>query len=131
MEFFCVKGYTRKTSFNINGSFISSAFTKKYEQADQTLTYDSLNTYRSKYRKLSVATIDEISMVSNTTFNFVNQSLLELKGTRVPFGGVSIIAVGDLIQLKTVNGDWIFNDLTRMPQLCQLIFGDNIFPYTN
>ena len=52
-------------------------------------------------------------MVSNSMLSFINQRLQELKGTRVPFGGVSIIAVGDLYQLKPVSGDWIFNDLTR------------------
>ncbi|XP_060573123.1 uncharacterized protein LOC132731041 [Ruditapes philippinarum] len=105
--------YTGKAAFNINGSTISSAFKQKYKQSDQTLTCDSLNTFRSKYRDLSVVIIDEISMVSNTMMSFINQRLQELKGTRKPFGGVSIIAVGDLFQLKPVNGDWIFNDLSR------------------
>ncbi|XP_053391621.1 uncharacterized protein LOC128554361 [Mercenaria mercenaria] len=52
-------------------------------------------------------------MVSNGMLNFINQRLQELKGTRTPFGGVSIIVVGDLFQLKPVSGDWIFNDLTH------------------
>ena len=105
--------YTGKAAFNINGSTISSAFKQKYKQADQTLTCDSLNTFRSKYRNLTVVIIDEVSMVSNGMLNFINQRLQELKGTRKPFGGISIIAVGDFFQLKPVNGDWIFNDLTQ------------------
>ncbi|XP_060603693.1 uncharacterized protein LOC132756597 [Ruditapes philippinarum] len=105
--------YTGKAAFNINGSTISSAFKQKYKQSDQTLTCDSLNTFRSKYRDLSVVIIDEISMVSNTMMSFINQRLQELKGTRKPFGGVSIIAVGDLFQLKPINGGWIFNDLSH------------------
>ena len=103
--------YTGKAAFNINGSTISSAFKQKYKQSDQTLTSDSLNSFRAKYCKLSVVIIDEISMVSNSMLNFIDQRLQELKGTRSPFGGVSIIAVGDLYQLKPVSGDWIFNDL--------------------
>ena len=55
--------------------------------------------------------IDEISMVSNLMLNFIDKSIQALKGTTVPFGGVSIIAVGDLYQLKPVSGDWIFNDM--------------------
>ena len=103
--------YTGKAAFNIGGSTISSAFKQKYKQSDQSLTCDSLNTFRSKYRNLSVVIIDEISMVSNTMLNFIDQRLQELKGTRIPFGGISIIAVGDLYQLKPVSGGWIFNDM--------------------
>ena len=105
--------YTGKAAFNINGSTICSAFKQKYKQSDQTLTCDNLNTFRCKYKDLSVVIIDEISMVSNAMLSFINQRLQELTGSRVPFGGVSIIAVGDLYQLKPVSGDWIFNDLTR------------------
>lgn len=64
--------YTRKAAFNINGSTISSAFRQKYKQSDQTLTCDSLNTFRSKYRDLSVVIIDEISMVSNKMLSFID-----------------------------------------------------------
>lgn len=105
--------YTGKAAFNINGSTISSAFKQNYKQSDQTLTCDSLNTFRSKYRNLSVVIIDEISMVGNSLLSFIDQRLQELKGTILPFGGVSIIAVGDLYQLKPINGDWIFNDLKK------------------
>ena len=63
------------------------------------------------YHNLSVAIIDEISMVSNLMLNFIDQRLKALKGTTVPFGGVSIIAVYDLYQLKPVSGDWINNDM--------------------
>ena len=104
--------FTGKAAFNINGSTISTAFKQKYKQSNQTLTCDTLNTFRSKYKSLSVVIIDEISMVSNTMLNFINQRLQELKGTNEPFGGISILAVGDLYQLKPVSGNWIFNDLT-------------------
>lgn len=43
---------------------------------------------------------------------FIDQRLQEITGTRIPFGGKSIIAVGDLFQLKPVAGSWIFQDLT-------------------
>lgn len=57
--------FTGKAAFNINGSTISSAFKQKYKQSDQTLTCDSLNTFRLRYRSSSVIIIDEVSMVSN------------------------------------------------------------------
>ena len=103
--------YTGKAAFNINGSTISTAFHQKFKQKEQTLNCDTLNTFRSKYRKLSVVIIDEVSIVSNSVLNFINQRLQELTGTQIPFGGKSIIAVGDLYQLKPVAGSWIFEDL--------------------
>lgn len=105
--------YTGMAAFNIGGATISSAFKQRYKQSNQTLTADSVNTFRSKYRNLSVVIIDEISMVSNSLMNFIDQRLQELNGNRIPFGGVSIIAVGDLYQLRPIQGDWIFKDMTR------------------
>ena len=103
--------YTGKAAYNISGSTISTAFHQKFKQKDQTLNCDTLNTFRAKYRNLSVVIIDEISMVSNSMLQFIDQRLQELTGTRIPFGGKSIIAVGDLYPLKPVAGSWIFEDL--------------------
>lgn len=104
--------YTGKAAYNINGSTISTAFHQKFKQREQTLNCETLNTFRSKYRNLTVVIIDKISMVSNSMLKFIDQRLQELTGTRIPFGGKSIIAVGDLFQLKPVVGSWIFQDLT-------------------
>jgi len=105
--------FTGKAAYNINGSTISSAFMEKFKQSNQTLGCDQLNTFRSKYRSLSVVIIDEISMVSNNKLSFIDQRLQQLTGRRIPFGGISIIAVGDLFQLKPVADTWIFQDLSR------------------
>ena len=74
--------YTGKAAFNIGGSTISSAFHKKFKQSDQTLTCDTLNTFRAKYKSLSVVIIDEISMIGNTLLSFIDQRLQELSGTK-------------------------------------------------
>ena len=105
--------FTGKAAFNINGVTIASAFRKKYMQANQNLSCDELNTFRVKYRHLSVVIIDEISMVGNGSFSFIDQRLQELTGTKRTFGGISIIAVGDFYQLMPVGDSWIFNDLRR------------------
>ena len=67
---------------------------------------------------MSVVIIDEVSMVSNSLLSFIDQRLQELKGTRTPFGGGVIIAVGDLYQLEPVNGNWLYKDLT----ICRKLF---------
>ena len=49
--------------------------------------------------------IDEISMVGNMTLSFIDTRLQQLTGSKAAFGGLSVIAVGDLYQLKPV-GDF-------------------------
>ena len=51
--------------------------------------------------------IDEISMVGNKRLNFIDTRLQQLTGTKVAFGGLSVIAVGDLYQLKPI-GDFLY-----------------------
>jgi hypothetical protein len=53
--------------------------------------------------------IDEVSMVGFKMMNCVIQRLMEVKQSQKPFGGVSIIAVGDLFQLKPVKDSYIFS----------------------
>ena len=105
--------FTGKAAYNINGSTISSAFMERFKQSNQTLSCDQLNTFRSRFKKLSVVIIDEISMVSNNKLSFIDQRLQQLTGTKVPFGGISVIAVGDLYQLQPVADSWIFQDLSK------------------
>ncbi|XP_033725386.1 uncharacterized protein LOC117315346 [Pecten maximus] len=104
--------YTGKAAYNINGMTIASAFHKKMYQSQQNMYADELNTYRTKYRHLSVVIIDEISMVGNKLLAFIHERLQQLTGTKQDFGGVSIIAVGDLYQLSPVGDSWIFKDLS-------------------
>lgn len=70
-----------------------------------------LGTFRVKFRSLKVVFIDEISMVGNKMFNFINLRLQEIFATEQIFGGVSIIAIGDMFQLKPVFDNWIFKQL--------------------
>lgn len=47
-------------------------------------------------------------MVGSKQFEYVNLRLQDIKQNQEPFGGVHIIAVGDLFQLKPVQDSWIF-----------------------
>ena len=107
---------TGKAAYNIKGATIASAFHRKMFQNQQNMSADELNSFRTKYRKLSVVIIDEISMVGNNMLTFLNERLQQLSGTKQDFGGISIIAVGDLYQLAPVCDKWIFQDLTNPGQ---------------
>ena len=50
-------------------------------------------------------------MVGNITLSFIDKRLQQLTGTKAVFGGLSVIAVGDLYQLKPVNDFLICLDL--------------------
>lgn len=102
---------TGKAAHNINGSTIHSAFCLPVGQGFKykPLDMQQLSSFRTKYMHLKVIFIDEISMVGCGMFNFINLRLQEITGVRAPFGGISIIAVGDLFQLKPVMDRLIFS----------------------
>ena len=53
----------------------------------------------------------EVSMVGNSMFTIqLNNHLKDLKGSKDEFGGVSIITLGDLFQLKPVMDSYVFTD---------------------
>ena len=101
---------TGKAAFNVGGSTIHSVFNIPAEQgfSYKPLDMQQLGTFQSKFKSLKIVFIDEISMVGRKMFNFINLRLQEIMGCLKPFGGISIIAFGDLYQLKPVMDQWIF-----------------------
>lgn len=103
---------TGKAAFNIKGNTLHSAFTIPANRGFEYCALDSdrLNTIRTQLKKLNIIFIDEISMVGSGMFNFLNLRLQQIMGTNKPFGGISVITVGDLFQLKPVFDKWIFEN---------------------
>ena len=106
-------GPTGKSACNVGGFTIHSSLAipanqslKVYKKLDSS----RLNSLRAKLAGLKIVFIDEVSMVGNSMFN-INKRLQDIKGTSTDFGGVSIIAIGDLFQLNPVLDDYIFDDL--------------------
>ena len=103
---------TGKAAFNRRGNTLHSAFKIPANRGFNccTLDRDRLNTIRSQLQRMQVVFIDEISMVGSGMFNFLDLRLQQIMGTKEPFGGLSIITVGDLFQLKPVFDNWIFEN---------------------
>ena len=103
---------TGKAAFNIRGNTLHSAFKIPASRGFNycTLDRDRLNTIRAQLQRMQVVFIDEISMVGSGMFNFLDLRLQQIMGTKEPFGGLSIITVGDLFQLKPVFDQWIFEN---------------------
>ena len=102
--------YTGLAAYNIQGFTLHNALciepNKKLKY--KPLTDDKRNTLKTKYRYLSVLIVDEVSMVGNGMLTYLFLRLQEIKGNREPFGGVHVILVGDLYQLRPVADGWIF-----------------------
>ena len=80
------------------------------------LSADKLNTLQTLLCKLCVLVIDEISMVGGDLLLQIDRRLRAIKGDDKPFGGVSVLAVGDLYQLPPVRQRPVFS-VSRDPML--------------
>uniref|UniRef100_A0A9J8BT42 ATP-dependent DNA helicase n=1 Tax=Cyprinus carpio carpio TaxID=630221 RepID=A0A9J8BT42_CYPCA len=60
---------------------------------------NSLDEMRADLSNAHILIIDEISMVSKQLFAYVNWRLQQIKGNQKPFGGLSVLCVGDFHQL--------------------------------
>ena len=109
---------TGKAAYLIKGNTIHSAFgipasqsLKNYKPLDS----GRLNTMRCELGALKLILLDEVSMVGNSMFTIkLNNRLKDLKGSKEDFGGVSIITIDDLFQLKPVMDGYVFTDIKRI-----------------
>lgn len=102
---------TGKAAYNIKGNTLHSIFSIPASHSLKTympLDHSTLNTLRCRFIKLRLLIIDEISMVGIHLFNFINNRLQEIFCTKEAFGGISLLLVGDLFQLRPVLDQWIF-----------------------
>ena len=102
---------TGKAAYNIKGNTTQRALAipacpslKDYKPLDTS----RLNTPRCQLGGVKLIYIDEISMVGNTMFNVqISNRLKDIKGSKDDFGGIRIIAIGDLFQLQPVMDGYI------------------------
>ena len=106
-----VMASTGKAAHLIKGMTIHSALKTPYSNLGseyRPLTVSTLNTLRCGLGDLKFVMIDEISMVGNNLFHYVDRRLQDIKGVRTPFGGCHMLCIGDLYQLKPVFDSWVF-----------------------
>ncbi|XP_062614683.1 uncharacterized protein LOC134276442 [Saccostrea cucullata] len=111
---------TGTAAFNIGGSTIHHAFalTKYLPIPYEPLQEQRLSPIRSKLEDLQILVIDEISMVYKRLLYYVHERLVQIKKSKLPFGGVSIIAVGDFFQLPPVKqrkNERLYNECATYP----------------
>uniref|UniRef100_A0A8C9XC72 ATP-dependent DNA helicase n=1 Tax=Sander lucioperca TaxID=283035 RepID=A0A8C9XC72_SANLU len=95
--------FTGTAAFNISGSTLHSLLKlpRSLKPPFQGLG-NNLDEVRSELLNAEILIIDEVSMVSKPLFAYVDVRLKQIKGSQRPFGGMSVIAVGDFFQLPPV-----------------------------
>ena len=105
-------------AFNINGMTLHSALLlgSSKHTGFQPLSHDKLNTLRTMLSNLALIFVDEVSMVGSNMLLQIHKRLQQIKGVSpdVTFGGVSILAVGNLYQLPPVGQPPLFSTVTVM-----------------
>ena len=108
-----VTASTGKAATGINGTTLHSAFHLPVNSGYKSFEYrkpsdETLHVMRNKYKYLKVLVIDEISMIGRETFRHLDLALKHTMQNSLPFGGVSLLAVGDFLQLPPVNAKGVF-----------------------
>uniref|UniRef100_A0A8D0D7L8 ATP-dependent DNA helicase n=1 Tax=Sander lucioperca TaxID=283035 RepID=A0A8D0D7L8_SANLU len=95
--------FTGTAAFNISGTTLHSLLKlpRSLKPPFQGLG-NNLDEVRSELLNAEILIIDEVSMVSKPLFAYVDVRLKQIKGSQRPFGGMSVIAVGDFFQLPPV-----------------------------
>ena len=90
------------SAINVQGQTIHSFFGFPSEALNSKNFYVRNEVLLKIIQKLDILIIDEISMVRADLLDAINKSLQINRRTKKPFGGVQIVAVGDLFQLPPV-----------------------------
>ena len=101
--------FTGCAANNIEAYTLHSAFGFNFGNNYLSMSDQTRDLKRTSMKNLVMVIIDEISMITSDQLIKLDMRLQEIKekvGT--PFGGVSILAFGDLMQLKPVQGKYVF-----------------------
>lgn len=96
---------TAMAASNVNGSTVHSFFNIPPRTINPEEVFDPRRMIGPVIGALEVLIIDEISMVTPDIIDCISNSLQKARRSSLPFGGVSVVFVGDLLQLPPVVRD--------------------------
>ena len=91
---------------HLNGQTIHSYFSLGLRDSVDDVFISSLldkKKLQTRFKKLKVLIIDEISMVSPNIFSAMDKILQAFKENKEPFGGIQVILSGDFFQLPPIS----------------------------
>ncbi|KAK0145565.1 ATP-dependent DNA helicase PIF1 [Merluccius polli] len=92
--------FTGTAAFNISGKTLHSMLKLPRSLKPPYLGLgNALDEMRAILSDAEILIIDEITMVSKELFAYVHWRFQQIKGNKKPFGGMSVLAVGDFYQL--------------------------------
>ncbi|CUS11222.1 unnamed protein product, partial [Tuber aestivum] len=102
----CVTAFTGVAAFNINGVTLHSLIQLGLKENDPVLTPARLLELQLKLQYIRYIIVDEMSMISSTLLARIDNRLRQIfpQNSCQPFGGCSIILIGDFAQLPPVGG---------------------------
>ena len=111
-----IGAYTGKAAFNVKGETLFRLFHLPTHTTNmRPLSGSVLNKLTKQFSKLKLVITDELSLIGCRIKVWIDARLRQLKNPKLPFGGVSIIQVGDFNQLQPLQDKWIFEKCMSCP----------------
>ena len=116
--------FTGSAAKIINGQTLHSVFHFSFNDTIMSVSNKQRDKMRTNLKNLKLIIIDEISLVKAEMMYQLHFRLSkEIFQNKKPFGGVSIFAFGDILQIKPVKGSFVFekvkNEEMRLTQLVE------------
>ena len=107
--------HIKHVNYISGGITIHSAFDFKFGHEITTSSDSKLADLRNNLAELSLIIIDEVSLVSADMLYKIDAKLKEIFPLRkhIPFAGIGVMLVGDLLQIPPVNSGYIFGRPTN------------------
>ena len=103
--------FTGTASSNIEGQTLHASFRFAFDNKHYSLSDKSRDQKRAALKNLKMLIIDEVSMVKSDMLYQLDLRLQEItEKVGIPFGGLSIFAFGDMMQLKPCMGRYICDE---------------------
>ena len=100
--------FTGTAASNVEGQTLHGSFGFSFDNKHYSLNDKSRDQKRAAMKNLKIVIIDEISMVKSDMLYQLDLRLQEItEKVGSPFGGLSIFALGDMMQLKPCMGRYI------------------------
>lgn len=102
---------TGTAAFGVKGQTLHSMFhIRPNSNMMEDLPQSSWQQLHHHFSKLKWLIIDEISLVQRGMLEAIENRLRQIMASCLPFGGVNVLFVGDLYQLRPAGGAWVFAD---------------------